>query len=720
VKVTQIFSGIFFAGLAVWLSFTNGTKLSFIQQASLEKRLTVCCFFGVYVGAVSAFFNFFQLTEVDDILLAREDSFVLDFSRPLEWILTCPLMQLVLVLMGGSRIPEYRRALMPGLSVLALCCATTSMLVSGIWVFVAYGVGVCVASTMFFLNRVQIIEHSEGQEGLLSGDSDFRKASVLLIVTWVPFPMFYAFSTEGLGVITDVVFIQVGWAFLNIVSKFTFIFYIQRIKDNYCSRMKAKRELAGVHTAPPPSATARGDGSVTPVASVRKNEKNQGEMGALVVETMSFLGMAQNSDRFLRLLSASNVHSLDELAMLSQAECAKRQLPWDLVAAVQKRLKVWRLEMQDTAEIALEQGEAHYQFADEDAARTPCSVPGAVATPTNTLHQMQQPLLGADDGRMQRMEDTLVMLQQQSEIQADMMRRFFEEQLAREASKEAATQRTIDMAVQAALRAQEQSLEGSLQQRLGEGVGELVERARGRLEQVADRVSDGLQAQAKELQVQEKELQATSDKVMGSMDHKIMSAVQQLGQHMVPLTAAVEDISRATDNTKLVAAELQGTLKSDQQELGRLVGRKLEDHSTKILEKQERSVEVLRSAMQHDMTTVISRTDMVGDVIRENGVVMKETLGDLRRLCIAVLDASNAGQDLSQQSLQRVAELRQVTEAVSSQIADGQRVIESRVEDLRGDPPSRPMSATQRDRDRELHSQVGQRPSRYSRGALGA
>lgn len=69
VRVTKIFSGIFFAGLAGWLSMANGTKLSFIQQAALEKRLTVCCFLGVYVGAFSAFFNFFQLTEVDDVLL---------------------------------------------------------------------------------------------------------------------------------------------------------------------------------------------------------------------------------------------------------------------------------------------------------------------------------------------------------------------------------------------------------------------------------------------------------------------------------------------------------------------------------------------------------------------------------------------------------------------------------------------------------------------------
>ena len=38
----------------------------------------------------------------------------------------------------------------------------------------------------------------------------FRKASILLIVTWVPFPTFYALSPEGFGVITDILFVQAG------------------------------------------------------------------------------------------------------------------------------------------------------------------------------------------------------------------------------------------------------------------------------------------------------------------------------------------------------------------------------------------------------------------------------------------------------------------------------------------------------------------------------
>eukprot|EP00972_Heterocapsa_arctica_P095995 14162625-Heterocapsa_arctica.AAC.1 len=86
--------------------------MSYIQRASLEKRLQTCCAIDTYVAMFSAFFNIFQLTEVDNMMLPHTDSgnggFTLDFARPIEWICTCPLMQVVLVLMGGSKIPEYR------------------------------------------------------------------------------------------------------------------------------------------------------------------------------------------------------------------------------------------------------------------------------------------------------------------------------------------------------------------------------------------------------------------------------------------------------------------------------------------------------------------------------------------------------------------------------------------------------------------------------------
>mmetsp|Transcript_40629 Transcript_40629/g.102071 ORF Transcript_40629/g.102071 Transcript_40629/m.102071 type:complete len:963 (+) Transcript_40629:123-3011(+) len=375
-KVAQIFSGIFFSGLAAWLTVTNGTKLAFVQRAALEKRLTVCCFLNTYVGFFSAFFNFFQLTDVDDAVLPNSESFTLDLSRPIEWVMTCPIMQLVLVLMGGAKIPEYRRLLMPFFSVFILGCGTTSTFMPNVPLKAAcWGVGFSMFCVMVYFNRMQIIEYSAGEEGLLQGDSEFRKATMLLISTWFPFPIWFLCSPEGFGFIDNVLIIQVGWAFLNIVSKFVFIFYIQRIKDLYCNRLKTKRELVGNGSK---GAHAHRQGAVSPPIedgfmghvvpdydSARayeeaEQERKKSQLGAVIVETMSFLGMAQHTDRFLKLLDRAHITTVDEVEKLSKEQCADLSLPYDLVSALQRRLRVWKLEMVDDAEMGLDKGEEFY------------------------------------------------------------------------------------------------------------------------------------------------------------------------------------------------------------------------------------------------------------------------------------------------------------------------------------------------------------------------
>ena len=75
------------------------------------------------------------------------------------------------------------------------------------------------AFIMFYHNVLQIKENSEGEEGAFNGDSDFRKLSLLLIVTWFPFPIWFSLSVEGFGLITDPLVIELGWVVLNLVSK---------------------------------------------------------------------------------------------------------------------------------------------------------------------------------------------------------------------------------------------------------------------------------------------------------------------------------------------------------------------------------------------------------------------------------------------------------------------------------------------------------------------
>lgn len=677
-KVTQVFSGIFFSGLAVWLSFTNGTKLSFIQQAALEKRLSVCCFLGVYVGAFSAFFNFFQLTEVDDMALKREENFTLDLARPIEWILTCPLMQLSLVLMGGSKIPEYRRLLMPGLSVLVLACGTTSMLVEDIFVYVAYFCGVIVASCMFYLNRLQIIEHSGGEECFMYGDSEFRKASILLILTWVPFPTFYALSPEGFGVINNILIIQVGWAFLNIVSKFTFIFYIQRIKDNYCSRLKVKREFYSAQNSVMPVKGA--DGSVTPPltsAAQKQVEKSQGELGAIVVETMNFLGMAQNSDRFLRLLHHCGVSSVAELSSLSKEQCDKDQLPWDLVAAVQKRLRVWKLEMQDMAELALEQGERHYNMDLEEGVKMQAvsdklAAHQASLSGTATPVPMGQMILpGAPSGeteqlfnnvssqgtRLGRVEDMLVAMQQQNErFQADVMRQLQESSMQGAAGMTRAVETSVQQAIQSMQRDREREVEGGMKQRMEE----LIMATQLRLEQVADGVANNLRQQAREFQATIDRTREAEGSFVNDMEDRLRKAIDELNKGMDASKRSLIDISKEIRAN--VDSSNNGVARR-QEESDRNVARKLEELAQKLQDRSDRAGEHMRSSIQADMTTMISRTDMVSEVVKENAHTMKDNIADLRRISMTILETANNSQESVNQNSTRIMEIRGALDA---------------------------------------------------------
>jgi hypothetical protein len=191
------------------------------------------------------------------------------------------------------------------------------------------------------------MEHSKGAEGLLSGDSEFRKATLILMGTWLPFPIWFILSPEGFGIVTSVALIQMGWAFLNIIAKFSLIFYMQRIKDNYCTRLKVKRELRGNNLG----ALDDAGEEMKPV---------DGGLRACVVETLGFLGMAENIDRFLRLLQQAQICSFQDMEHLTKEDCERLQLPVDLVEALQCRQKVWAVEMVDCAERDLELCEKHY------------------------------------------------------------------------------------------------------------------------------------------------------------------------------------------------------------------------------------------------------------------------------------------------------------------------------------------------------------------------
>jgi bacteriorhodopsin len=356
-KAAQVLSGLTFAAFAMFLAVSNSPPVGDIQKKTLAERLqaaTTLCFL---VSIFSAFFNFFQVTEWDNVVLDnRSVPFVLDIARPVEWICTCPIMQLALVIYGGKCIPTYRRILMPLLSVSVLTLGTAAAMTQEpeFLRYILAGIACVVCTVMFALNRYQIVEFSDGKEDLWRGKSDFHKVTVLLIMTWFPFPIWFALSPELFGVIHDVMIIQIGYAILNIVSKISFMAFLQ------LCRMKASREVQNsiFHAimAQEKDGKLMMDGKQVSL----QTRSQMGVLHAVVTDALVQHGWGSQVERFLNLLKHADIRSLDDILALTEEKCDQKVLPMDMVLAVQSRLKKYKIEERDVAADELEASEMMY------------------------------------------------------------------------------------------------------------------------------------------------------------------------------------------------------------------------------------------------------------------------------------------------------------------------------------------------------------------------
>ena len=131
-NIAQIAQGTLFLILAIWLIFANNAKVAVGQKAPLEQRHAVCATLSTAVALFSGFFNIMQLTGIDDFdIPGYSGGFVLQLARPVEWVLTCPILQLKLVVLAGARVPSYRRFMMPLLSAAVLLCGVAATFTEG-------------------------------------------------------------------------------------------------------------------------------------------------------------------------------------------------------------------------------------------------------------------------------------------------------------------------------------------------------------------------------------------------------------------------------------------------------------------------------------------------------------------------------------------------------------------------------------------------------------
>jgi len=325
--ISVFFSSIFFMLMAFYIIYSqNETELSVVKRSSLRKRLDYCITVNLYICFFSCLFNTVQLGDQDDFRIG-DLNHTLDLGRPIEWIMTCPLMQLCLPLLGGDKVPDSRTTTMPLTSLGILLCGLSSALVQ-VWTakFLFYLVGGFMFLGLCYLINECIRDSTGNQESLLRGSSYLRTLSLIVIWTWIPFPVWYALSPEGFNVITNSALMKVAVAFLNVISKGVFTMYLIRVRDDQRLREKVTAERTGLNG---------------PGGEETKDKKFgvSANFVSMIQEALGVIGRSRDFEDIMKILHTNMITTPDDLMVLTPVYCEDIGLPWPVVFSFKDR---WR------------------------------------------------------------------------------------------------------------------------------------------------------------------------------------------------------------------------------------------------------------------------------------------------------------------------------------------------------------------------------------------
>jgi len=205
-----------------------------VQMQPLPQRVKFCIFWNIYVCAISMVMNLVSMsTKLDDGVMEWFGRY-LHICRPLEWLLTCPLMMLQVVVVAGPLVPGRRRIEIVG--------TTVSVLIIGFFATVTerlevrgclFACGVCGFITLVHKFSQIMHEHTGGETSLFSMKPDkdgkhpaLKKVLFKVLLTWVAFPIWWFLSPDGFNVMKDHDLHQGVFLLLNIISKAVFCYAI--------------------------------------------------------------------------------------------------------------------------------------------------------------------------------------------------------------------------------------------------------------------------------------------------------------------------------------------------------------------------------------------------------------------------------------------------------------------------------------------------------------
>jgi len=243
-------SGLFFT-VCAYCMYGFLTSINKVRRAAVNQRFHTCSAISVIVTMSAALSGLIQASVMDDIVLTSSTgSATADLCRMLEWTFTCPLMITQCLIFAGpscKKVASYT----PALTIIGMqVCGGLASVISqdapvGKFTFFVFGCFFFIYM-VYLLNNI-LLEVSEGQVSLLRGWMALKSIYVLLITTWLPFPVLWLMSPEGYSAGVDElgkegVEISVIMALANFFSKSGFVIGMQVVKSQLKEEELARNE----------------------------------------------------------------------------------------------------------------------------------------------------------------------------------------------------------------------------------------------------------------------------------------------------------------------------------------------------------------------------------------------------------------------------------------------------------------------------------------------
>jgi hypothetical protein len=229
-----------------------------------------------------------------------------------------------------------------------------------------YFCGVFFFSLLVYQMHRCVVESTGGAESLFWGSSSIRILSVIVAWTWVPFPIWYALSPEGFNIIQNSAAMKIAVAFLNVLSKGAFMYYLMRVRGDLEVKEMVMQEANAINGADSKSKFA-------PYGVDEKPEESKisSKLNAVVFDVLQSMGRQADHEPLKEVLEHNMITTHEDLLVLTQSYCESIGLPYGFVTACKTKIRQHRVDSQDKWNLTADKNNNNENFDTVSVATAP-------------------------------------------------------------------------------------------------------------------------------------------------------------------------------------------------------------------------------------------------------------------------------------------------------------------------------------------------------------